>query len=166
MPRLILFRHAKAERTQPGSTDHERVLTKSGEAQSAAMARRIAGHGPVDLVLCSSALRATGTWEAAASGIGGAPEVRFSRAIYEAASYLPILRQEGGDAGTVLLVGHNPTMHETALSLTVDLTSAEGAILAVRFPKGAAAVLDFDGRWAKIGPGQGHLAAFLLPGRD
>ena len=163
MPRLILFRHAKAERTAPGSTDHERALTKSGETQSAAMGREIAAHGPVDLVLCSSARRAKQTWEAAASSVGGAPDVRFSRAIYEADSYLPILRQEGGDANTILLVGHNPTMHETALSLTVDFSSAEGAILAVRFPKGAAAVLDFDGRWAGIGPGQGHLATFILP---
>ncbi len=166
MPRLLLFRHAKAERTQPGSSDHERALTQSGRKQAAGMGAAIAENGPVDLVLCSDARRAKETWDVASAAIGNAPEVRLLRSLYEADSYLPILRKEGGDAATILLVGHNPSMHETALSLTVDLATAEGAILAVRFPKGALAVLDFDGSWAALGPAQARLAAFIPPERE
>jgi phosphohistidine phosphatase len=163
MPRLLLFRHAKAERTQAGSTDHERALTKSGREDAAAMGEAIARHGPVDLVLCSTARRARETWELAAPGIGGSPEVRFLRAIYDADDYLPILNAEGGEAETILLVGHNPAMQETAVALVSD---PNGAVLAARFPKAAVAVIDFDGSWAALRPGRARLAAFELPERD
>jgi phosphohistidine phosphatase len=163
MPRLIFFRHAKAERTQPGGTDHERALTKSGRKDSAQMGEAIAEYGPVDLVLCSTARRAKETWDVASPAVDGSPEVRVLRAIYDADSYLPILAKEGGNLGIVLLVGHNPAMHEAALGLIADLSSAEGAILSVRFPKAAVAVLDFDGGWATLGLGQATLTAIILP---
>jgi phosphohistidine phosphatase len=163
MPRLLLFRHAKAERTEPGSTDHERALTKSGRKDSAAMGEAIAENGRVDLVLCSTARRARETWDLASTALGNTPEVRLLRAIYDADDYLPILRQEGGDAGTILLIGHNPTMHETAVALVSGPDSADGAVLAARFPKAALAVLAFDGSWEALSPGQARLAAFILP---
>ncbi len=162
MPRLLLFRHAKAENTPRGGADHDRALTKSGRTDSAAMGAALAEHGPVDLVLCSDAARATGTWEAARDALGASPEVRLLRAIYEADDYLPILKEEGGEAATVLLVGHNPTMHRAAVSLAADL-HGPGRILASRFPKAALAVLDFDGSWSELRPGTGRLAAFVLP---
>jgi phosphohistidine phosphatase len=162
MPRLLLFRHAKAENTTKGGTDHDRVLTKSGRKDSAAMGEALAEHGPVDLVLCSDAARAKETWQAAAPALGG-PEVRFLRAVYEADDYLPILREEGGDAATVLLVGHNPAMHSTAVALAADLQSRNGQILASRFPKAALAVLDFEGSWEELRPGRARLTAFALP---
>ena len=163
MPRLLLFRHAKAENTPKGGTDHDRALTKSGRKDSAAMGTGLAEHGPVDLVLCSDAARAKETWEAARDALGNAPEVRFLRAIYEADDYLPILREEGGDAATVLLVGHNPVMHSTAVALALDLHGRDGRTLASRFPKAALAVLDFDGRWEELRPGRARLTAFALP---
>ena len=167
MPRLLLFRHAKAERTQPGTTDHARALTKSGRKDSAQMGDVAAGYGPIDLVLCSDAKRALETWEGAASSFTPPPEVRLTRAIYTAAdTYLPILAAEGGAARTILLVGHNPTMHDTAVTLAASLEGAGGAVLATRFPKAALAVLDFDGEWATLRPGQARLTAFELPQRD
>lgn len=163
MPRLILFRHAKAERTPAGGTDHDRALTKSGRKDSAAMGAAIAEYGPIDLVLCSSARRAKETWDIASPAVGGAPEVRMLRAIYAADDYVPILNEEGGEAETVLLVGHNPTMHETALELTAGGEGEAGATLATRFPKAAVALLVFDGSWETLRPGQARLEAFILP---
>ena len=166
MPRLLLLRHAKAEATRPGSTDHDRALTKSGRKDSAAMGRAVAGRGPVDLVLCSTARRAKETWDFLAPGLRREPETRLLRAIYDAdESYLPILNEEGGEAAAILVVGHNPTMHETAVALASDLAGPDGAILASRFPKAALAVLDFEGSWAALGPGRARLAAFVLPQR-
>jgi len=163
MPRLLLFRHAKAENTTKGGTDHDRALTKSGRKDSAAMGVALSVHGPVDLVLCSDAARAKETWEAARDALGNAPEVRLLRTIYDADDYLPILQEEGGDAQTVLLVGHNPTMHSTAVALAADLHSRDGQILASRFPKAALAVLDFDGSWSELRPGRARVMAFVLP---
>jgi phosphohistidine phosphatase len=163
MPRLLLLRHADAERTPTGGTDHDRALTKRGRKESAAAGETIAEYGPVDLVLCSDAVRARETWERAAPALGAEPKARLLSAIYEANDYVPILRAEGGDAGTILLVGHNPAMHETALSLNSRFESAEARILSVRFPKGALAVLEFEGSWAELEPGAAVLKAFVLP---
>lgn len=164
MPRLILFRHAKAERAQPGSTDFDRALTKSGRADSADMGRALKKRGEtIDLVLCSSAKRAVETWDCAKPELGTEPETRLLRAIYEAEDYLPILNAEGGEAGTILLVGHNPTMQETAVSLVADHSSKDGRTLVSRFPKAAFAVIDFDGSWAGLKRGQARLDAFVLP---
>ncbi|MGH6926598.1 MAG: SixA phosphatase family protein [Propylenella sp.] len=166
MPRLLLFRHAKAERTQPGSTDHDRALTKSARKDSAEMGKAIAAHGPVDLVLSSTARRARETWDLASATLGGSPEVRLLRSIYDADDYLPILRAEGGDAKTVLLIGHNPAMQETAAALVADRRSADSATLAAGFPKATVAVLDFGGSWAELSRGDARLTVFLLPQRE
>jgi phosphohistidine phosphatase len=166
MPHLLLFRHAKAERTQPGSTDHARALTKSGRKDSAAMGKAVAKRGPIDLVLCSDARRARETWEMASPALGNAPEVRLIRAIYDADDYVPILNAEGGDAETILLVGHNPAMQETAVSLVEDLSGPNGTLLSSRFPKAGLAALDFEGDWATLSPGQAWLVDFVLPERE
>jgi phosphohistidine phosphatase len=166
MPRLLLFRHAKAERTQAGSTDHARALTKRGRKDSAAVGKAVAEYGPVDLVLCSDARRARETWDLASPAFDDAPELRFTRAIYEADDYLPIINTEGGNAKTLLLVGHNPTMQETAVALVSDLSGVNGTLLTARFPKAAVAVLDFEGDWASLSPGEARLTAFVLPERD
>jgi phosphohistidine phosphatase len=168
MPRLLLFRHAKAERARAGESDHARALTKDGRADSEAVGRLIAErYEPVDLVLCSDSRRTRETWEPLAAYLRKTPEVRMLRSIYDAsAGYLPILNAEGGTAETLLLVGHNPAIHETAVQLAADLTSREGRILQDRSPKAALAVLEFDGTWPALQARQMRLAAFILPERN
>jgi phosphohistidine phosphatase len=166
MPRLLLFRHADAERTPPGSTDHERALTKGGQKASAAVGEMMARHGEApDLVLCSTSARTRETWEAAGSALSATPEVRYLRSIYEAGDYFDIMRAEGGNARTLLLIGHNPAMHETALLVAADLAGRDGARLREGFPKAALAAFDFDGAWAALRPRLMRLSAFLLPER-
>jgi len=168
MPRLILLRHAKAERLPSGGTDHGRALTNSGRKDSAAAGKLIAERGEkVDLVLSSDSRRTRETWEGAAPHLTGKPEVRMLRTLYDASdSYLAILKAEGGDAETILLVGHNPTIQRTAVTLAADMSSRDGKILADRFPKSALAVLDFDGAWETLRPHQMRLVAFEAPERD
>jgi phosphohistidine phosphatase len=164
MPRLLLLRHATAERAQLGQGDRARALTKGGRKESKAIGKLIAGRGEaIDLVLASDSARTRETWEKVAKRIDGKPEVRFLRAIYEAHDYLPILKSEGGEAGTILLVGHNPAMHETALELADGLAGRDGTRLTAGFSKAALAVLDFDGDWAALRPHQMRLVAFIEP---
>ena len=168
MPRLILLRHAKAERLSSGGTDHDRALTNSGRKDSAAAGKLIAERGEkVDLVLSSDSRRTRETWDGAAPHIGSKPELRMLRTLYDASdSYLPILKEEGGDAATILLVGHNPTIQRTAVTLAADLSSRDGRTLADRFPKAALAVLDFDGAWETLRPHQMRLVAFITVERS
>jgi phosphohistidine phosphatase len=168
MPRLILFRHAVAERARAGERDHERALTKGGRKDSAAMGGVLAERGDrIDLVLCSTSRRTRETWEYAAPLIGQTPEVRLLRSIYDAGdNYLAILNEEGGDAETVVVVGHNPAIQETAAMLAADIASRDGRKLASHFAKGGIAVFDFDGKWQSLKPRRTRLIAYIEPERD
>ena len=80
--------------------------------------------------------------------------MRFLHSIYEAdADYLPILREEGGEASSLVLVGHNPAIHATALRLAKALAGPDAAALAQQFPTAALAAFDFDIAWEKLKPG-------------
>ena len=164
MPRILLLRHAKAERARPGVSDHERNLSERGREDAAAAGAMIAKRGErPDRVLCSTSQRTRQTWDEVRPSLAETPEPRFARELYEAGDYLPILRGDGGAATSLLLIGHNPTMHETAMLLAGDLGTPDGAVLKQRFPTAALAILDFDGSWADLRSGAARLAAFIRP---
>ena len=59
MRRLMLLRHAKTERAEPGERDRDRKLTKRGRADAPLIGAYMAHHGLVpDLALVSPATRA------------------------------------------------------------------------------------------------------------
>ena len=65
MRRLMLLRHAKTERAEPGERDRDRKLMKRGRADAPAIGAYMAHHGLVpDLALVSPATRARkpGRW--------------------------------------------------------------------------------------------------------
>ena len=164
MPRLILLRHTTAERAGARQSDHERALTKEGRKEAVAAGRALADLGePIDLVLSSDSKRTRETWDGVSSEIGSRPEVRFLPQLFEAHDYLPTVREQGGRAVHVLLIGHNPAMHDTAVTLAASLSGRDGAKLRSGFPKGAFAVFSFDGEWASLQPGRMRLVAFVEP---
>jgi phosphohistidine phosphatase len=164
MPRLLLLRHAKAKRARAGENDHERVLSERGIDDAAAMGKLFAERGEApDLLLCSTSTRTRQTWNEVRPALPAGPEERFLRPIYEADDYLDVLREEGGDAQSVLLVGHNPAMQETATTLSADLAGRDGRRLAEAFPTAALAILDFDGEWRTLKPRRMRLVAFIAP---
>jgi phosphohistidine phosphatase len=167
MPRLILLRHATAERAGPGESDHDRALTKGGKKESKAAGRVIAKHdAKIDLVLSSDARRTRETWEAVATEIDAKPDVRYLRSMFEAPDYLPTLKKEGRKASSVLLIGHNPAMHGTAIEIAASLSGRDGGKLRLGFPKAALAMFEFDGEWKSLRPGQMQLTAFIEPDED
>ena len=63
MRRLMLLRHAKTERAEPGERDRDRKLMKRGRADAPAIGAYMAHHDLVpDLALVSPAERAQETW--------------------------------------------------------------------------------------------------------
>lgn len=113
---LILWRHADAEDGAPGKPDAERALTAKGEKQ----ARRMAGWletrlPPNARVLASPARRAQQTARALARDYETRRELGTdsdARAVLKAAGW------PGGE-GTVVVVGHQPTLGQAAaLALT------------------------------------------------
>jgi phosphohistidine phosphatase len=132
------------------------------------MGRIIAERGEsVDLVLVSTSRRTRDTWRGVKGNIQGKPEVRELRSIYDADStYLEILRREGGSAQSLMLVGHNPAIQETAVSLGRDQDGEAHGRVAAEFPTGALAIFEFDGDWRDLKPGTAEFVAFLTPGED
>ncbi len=135
MRRLVLMRHAKAERASPGGGDFDRALTERGRRDASIMAGVLDGAGIVpDKVLVSSALRTRETWEAMAAAFPQA-QVAFSRALYHAEpdALLDAIEDEE-DSDTVMVVAHNPGVHALALRI-LKVGSAPPSDLA-RFDRG------------------------------
>lgn len=168
MPRLLLLRHAKAEPARAGQPDHERALEKRGRKDAARMGLDLAGRDEApDRILCSSSQRTRETWGQARSAFSAAPEPAYMRELFEAESdYIEIIRGHGGDAASLMVVGHNPAIHATAVRLAENVASGDGAAMQRDFPTSAVAILEFSGAWSDLQSGSMRLAAFLRPERS
>lgn len=105
---LILWRHADAE---DGMQDSERKLTAKGVKQAVRMAKWLRARIPEDaVILVSPARRAQQTAHALN------PDFKTVKDIGTAAGPEDILRAAGWPGGnrTVVVVGHQPTLGETA----------------------------------------------------
>ena len=116
-PKLVLVRHAEAQGGGEGP-DQSRPLTRRGRTQAAATGRWLKRQGiSADVVWCSSASRTRQTWELLAEDVP-ARDVVVERALYDAAPGDVVARSNEWTAGTMLVVGHNPTMEGALVALT------------------------------------------------
>lgn len=146
---LLLLRHAKAE--PAGSVaDQDRPLALRGRRQAATVGSALAGSTVPDRVLVSSSLRTRQTWDLLHDRLGSDPEVDVLDSLYLASTrdLLAIVAAHGGDAGTLLVVGHEPTMATTA-GLLAGPGSDDAALAQVRvgLPTAAWATLGSDLPW-------------------
>jgi len=117
-----------------------------------------------ELVLCSSALRTRETLARILPGLGSELTIRIESSVYsfEAGELLDRLREVPADAGSVMLVGHNPAMQELASLLAADGYRLDD--LRKAFPTAALAELVVPiGSWADLAPGSGRLERFVVP---
>ncbi|XVQ86538.1 SixA phosphatase family protein [Microbispora siamensis] len=148
---LVVVRHAKAGHA-PGLPDSERPLTPGGERDARAAGEEIRRFTP-GLVLCSPSVRTRRTAEL----LGLDAPVEIERDIYEAYpdDLLGVLRRTDGEIASVVLVGHNPGVHELVAALTDARLDG--------FPPGAYAVIELDVPWEDAAPGTGRLVHLSRP---
>lgn len=162
MTTIYLLRHAKSRWDEPDVADHERGLAPRGQRDAPAMGRHARANGWLpDLVLCSTATRAAATAQAFLEAAGIDPEIRHVRSIYmaEADHLLSLLQQEKGSR--IMLVGHDPGIHELALKLAGKSASRQ---LREKFPTAGLAVIDLpDLGTASDQSCEGTLRAFVRP---
>jgi len=167
MPRLLLLRHAKSSWGDPGLADIERPLSPRGRRNAATMAKTIDAEGMApDRILCSPARRTRETLAALLPYLGGEGRVSIDPKLYDSGltDYLGAISRSGGDAGTLLVIGHNPAIQATAQNLIGDGEPGLAAELAAKYPTGALAVIDFgQANWSHLDPHSGFLAAFIKP---
>jgi phosphohistidine phosphatase len=156
MKRLILFRHAKTERTAQSGEDFDRALTERGHSDATLTSRLLSAAGLIpDRVLVSAAKRTQETWASAASNLPDA-HVEVLDDLYDAPSNrLYAAAKAEVEANTVMVIGHNPGIQSLALELADHATLIDADVkakLAEGFPTAAAIAFEFDeGRTGCLG---------------
>ena len=166
MRRLMLLRHAKTERAAPGERDRDRKLMQRGRADAAAVGAYMAHHGLVpELALVSPARRAQETWALAAAAFGKPPRMVSDERIYNATPQaLADVIADAADAGTLLLVGHNPGLQELAMQLIAAGDVAMREQLKEKLPTAGLVVIDLPvDDWSLIHPAAGRIDRFISP---
>jgi phosphohistidine phosphatase len=171
MRRLMLLRHAKTEHDAPSGRDQDRRLDKRGRADATEIGVWIGQHPPFpDLVLVSPAVRGHQTWEIAWEAMKDLvpePQVELVPELYGAdpSRLLQTIREASAtDPKRLMLVGHNPGMHELALALAGSGDAAGRKALADNLPTSGLAVLDFAADdWSDVAFRRGRLALFVTP---
>jgi phosphohistidine phosphatase len=172
MRRLMLLRHAKTEHDAPSGHDHDRRLDERGRLDAAAVGTWIGRHPPLpDAVKVSTAVRARQTWEIACDAMQAAgaspPQVEWLDEIYgaEPAQLLQIIRMASAtEPARLMLIGHNPGMHELALMLAGSGDAAAKKALEDNLPTAGLAILDFAiDDWNEVAFRRGKLVRFTSP---
>jgi phosphohistidine phosphatase len=167
MRRLLLLRHAKAERSQAGGSDRDRVLTDRGRADARKVGGYLARHGFVpDHALVSPAARTRETWALVAEAFEKPPAASYEDAIYESSpqDILTAIQNGGGSANTLLVVGHNPSLQEIAALLIAAGDVEPRQRLNEDFPTSALAVIGLAaGDWRDLHAHAGRLEHFVTP---
>ncbi|HQR04007.1 MAG: histidine phosphatase family protein [Proteobacteria bacterium] len=111
---LILWRHAEAEDPRPGESDLDRGLTSRGRDQASAVAVWLRSHLPQDARILASPARRT---RQTADALGIAYRIESRLAPGGNAGQLLTACGWPDAGGTVLIVGHQPTLGEAAALL-------------------------------------------------
>lgn len=162
---LVLMRHAKSS-WETDDTDLERPLSARGERDAEAAGRLLAERGLApDVVLLSPAVRARGTWDGVRAGGLVAGDVRTVDDLYyrDADAVVAAVREVTPEAGTVMVIGHAPTIPETVDLVAERSTTKEWFKLDTKFPTAGIAIVAVDGDWTGLATESGRLLAFEVP---
>jgi len=154
--RLVLVRHAKAV-SDSGGSDQARELAGRGRKDAAKIGGWLDGRlGQIDAVWSSSAVRARQTFEAIAERLTAAPVADLRDDLYDAGpdDLLELVREADDNVAVLVVVGHNPTIERLQAWLSGDDRG---------FPTCAVGIVEFDGSWADLQPGDGRLVDFTVP---
>jgi phosphohistidine phosphatase len=172
MRRLILLRHAKTEKAAESGRDFDRRLDEKGRIAATRMGRFLrAAHLVPDLVLVSPAVRAQETWALLAAELNSPPPAKTLPDLYGAdATQLLTFTHDAEDFAdqkpvtSVMIVAHNPGIHEYAMTLTVSGAAPDREAVSAGMPTAGLAVIDFRTEdWGTVAFRSGHLARFVSP---
>ncbi len=178
MRHLMLLRHAKTERESPTGNDRDRRLNARGRDDAPTLGRYLAAHRLApQCVLVSPATRARETWDLVRDELQNAPPHHIVQELYGAdpTELLHILRiapllAERAATDRLMIVGHNPGLHEFALALTwtgdgrSPKLGASYRALTDNLPTTGLATISFAiNDWADVSFGRGRLERLISP---
>ena len=120
--RLILVRHAKADRSIDFINDIERPLTMQGYSDAIKVSHELRQLKIVpDQIISSTAIRAYTTAMIVANDINfPLSRIELNHSLYLAGTenYISIIRTAGKHTDTLMLAGHNPDMEDLVSSIS------------------------------------------------
>jgi len=161
MKTIYLLRHARAEVRDEKIVDKERKLVKSGIEDAKMIAKNMREEGTVpELILSSDAARALETAALIAKKLKfEGPEIVTNEKIYSAEnaeSLFEIIKSLDETYGSVLLVGHDPSLSALAQLLVKSFT--------FNLPKaGLLAIESKKRKWAELTPETNQIKLFNAP---
>ena len=115
MRQVLVYRHAKAEKSDGDIPDRKRRLLPRGRRQCESIGAQLAERGLLpDAVITSPAVRARETADRTAASAGFSGAITEADTLYDATprTYLSVLQDLPDDTERIMLVGHNPTVEE------------------------------------------------------
>ena len=165
MHMLHLLRHAKSS-WKGDKEDHKRPLSKRGREASRLVGRHLSeALGKVDLVLCSSATRTLETLELVLTRFQSRPACLIEDGLYlaDCDKLTKRLKLLDEDCGNVLLLGHNPGLHQLAIALAKPHSPAFSHLANGKFPTLARASLQVIMPWSEITEARHPLVDYVTP---
>jgi len=160
---LYLLRHAKSSWDDPALADHERPLAPRGRRAAKRIAEHLRSLGiEPELVVCSSSTRTRETLELLLPAIGGST-LLYEDVLYHASreELLARVRRVPDDVGSLMLIGHNPGMHDLASSLASGGDELER--VRAEYPTAALATLTLASTWSRLALGEATLESYVVP---
>lgn len=157
------MRHAKSDYPN-GVADHQRPLAPRGMREAGLAGEWLRENvPPIEHVLCSSATRTRQTLDR--TGVG-AP-VSYSDRLYGATpgTMIDEINQVLDEVGTLLVVGHEPTVSQVSLGLAGPRGSDPEAVerISMKFPTSGIAVLWVPVGWSALELSGAGLVNFHVP---
>lgn len=162
---LLLMRHAKSSWDDPGLADKDRPLNGRGQKAAKAMAPVIARWRP-DHIVCSTAQRTRETLQPLLGHLQGPLAITLTDALYETgqAAYMQLLRGLPAAAQTALLLGHNPSLEDTARHLIGRADPSLLARIEDKLPTGTLMAIQCPvDAWEGLKPGTCTLLDIVRP---
>ena len=160
MKTLLIMRHAKTQPDAPNG-DHARVLTGRGHRDATTMGLYISTLvGTPDAIVTSDATRALETAELVATSCRFTSPLTVEPGIYgaNASALANIVRQLPDTAACLVLVGHNPGMHDLIRLLS------DSDVLVEHLPTAGIARLERDSdQWQDLTPGSCRFREMTSP---
>ena len=167
MKTVILMRHAKSAWDSPELADIDRPVAPRGIAAGEKMAAWLKKHmlNP-QLIMCSTARRARDTLELIRPALPKTVKTRLMQELYMALprELLTCLAKAPGGLDEVMVIGHNPGLHDFASWVIGTGEKKAVSDLRKKFPTAAIAVITFDTpNWSSLDGEAGTLKTFVTP---
>lgn len=166
MRTLMLLRHAKAVPADGKIRDHDRPLASSGRKDAPKIGAYMARHQLLpDRALVSPSRRTRETWELLGPALGKR-RATYEERLFDASpqTILEVIQETGTACATLLVIGHNPSLHRVAVGLiaTGDLDAREQ--LRENLPTSGLVIIEFPfDDWPKLHAQAGRLSHFVTP---